>query len=134
MPKGIIVSGPVILKNDQILLDKSGDDDFWKFCGGKVKMGETFTETAIRRAKEELGIDVVIIDDNPFVKFIKKTTPEGEDQIMLLHFLSDLRGNICPGVGVREWKWISILELDELEKKGELAPNIIPALKHFRII
>ena len=76
MSKAIIASGPVIVENDHVLLDKSGQDDFWKFCGGKLKNNETFTQTAIRRAKEELGIDIKISNKNPFVMFVYKDTPE----------------------------------------------------------
>ena len=33
MPKIIIVSGPVIIENNKVLLNKHGEDNFWKFCG-----------------------------------------------------------------------------------------------------
>lgn len=123
MPKIIIASGPVIVEDGKILLDISGDDNFWKFCGGKVKENENLQETAKRRSKEELGIEIEITNNTPF---LLHTTKEDFD-VILVHWLAKKIGEISPGEDIREWKWIP---LENLEKEN-LAPNIIPALKHF---
>ena len=60
MEKLIIASGPVVVQDEKVLLDISGDDDYWKFCGGKIIEGADLRETARKRAKEELGIDIKI--------------------------------------------------------------------------
>ena len=70
--KVIIASGPVIVKNNTVLLDISSEDEFWKFCGGKVKENETLQETAVRRAKEELGIKINLQNENPFLMYVVK--------------------------------------------------------------
>lgn len=133
--KDIIASGPVIVDEDKVLLDISGNDDFWKFCGGRIKEGESFAETAKRRAKEELGMDVEIVDQKPFVMFGKdKPTAEGVKKVLLVHFLAEAQGEIILGEKVREARWISIKELADLEQAGKLGENIIPALKHFGFI
>lgn len=127
MPKIIVVSGPVIIKDNKVLLDIQGDDAFWKFCGGRVKDNETLQQTAMRRAKEELGINIEVKNTEPF---LLHTTKEKEGElfdVILAHFLSDFSGDIQPGDEVSEWKWIS---LDGLTSEN-LAPNIIPTLKHF---
>ena len=77
MEKVIIISGPVIIKDNEVLLNKQGDDNFWKFCGGKQKAEESLVETAIRRSKEELGIEIEILDENPLFLYTKKDTPKG---------------------------------------------------------
>lgn len=130
MQKIIIASGPVIIEGDKVLLDISGEDNFWKFCGGKVKENETLEQTAIRRAKEELGIDTKIINNTPFLLHVAKEKGSEKFDVILAHFLADFSGEIKPGEDIREWKWIP---LDELEKEN-LAPNIIPTLKHFNLI
>ncbi|MBT3356266.1 NUDIX hydrolase [bacterium] len=130
MQKVIIVSGPVIVEENKVLLDRQGDDRFWKFCGGKQKEGETLVETAIRRSKEELGIEIEILDENPLLFYTKKETPKGILDVILVHFLSKRIGEVVPGEEVREWDWIS---LEKLEKEG-VAPNIAPVLKHFGFI
>ncbi len=125
MAKIIVASGPVIVKNNQVLLDISGDDDFWKFCGGKINEGENLREAAARRAKEELGIMIDIISDPPFLMYVKKPGEENID-VLLVHWLSEFNGEIKPGKNVKKWQWLDINDLP-----NNIAPNIIPALKHF---
>lgn len=130
MQKIIIASGPVIVEENKVLLDQQGDDRFWKFCGGKIKEDETLIETAIRRSKEELGIEIEILDEKPLFLHTKKETPEGIFDVILVHFLSKRVGEVVPGEEVLKWEWIDLAELES----QELAPNILPALKHFGFI
>jgi len=127
--KIIIASGPVIVENNKVLLDQHGDTNFWKFCGGKVEDNWGLIETAHKRPKEELGIEIEILDENPFITHTTKETPEGYLDVILVHFLAKRIGEIKPGTDIREWNWF---ELNNLP--SNLGPNIIPALKHFRFI
>lgn len=128
MQKIIIASGPVIVRDGKVLLDKSGSDDFWKFCGGKTEDNENLKETAINRAKEELGINVKFLDEKPFLMYTPKPGEEKID-VLLVHYLADFEGDIVPGDIVKEWAW---LDIDNLP--SDIAPNIIPALKHLSFI
>lgn len=127
--KIIIASGPVIVENNKVLLDKHGEDNFWKFCGGTVEQNENLTETAKRQAGEELGIGVEILDSKPFIMAVQKEKNGNIFDVILVHFLSRRIGDIKPGEEIREWKW---LDLDSLPQ--DLAPNIRPALEHFKFI
>lgn len=126
MNKIIIASGPVIVKDGKVLLDIQGEDTFWKFCGGKVKENETLQQTAIRRAKEELGIDIKITNTEPYFFHTTKEKDVEVFDVILAHFPADFSGEIMTGVEVRQWQWHDIDNLPE-----KIAPNIIPALKHF---
>ena len=128
MSKIIIVSGPVIVKNNKALLDISGEDKFWKFCGGKIKEDESLIDTAKRRAKEELGIDIDILNKEPFIMYTKKTENE-KIEIVLVHFLAKSIGEVKPGEDIKEWAWH---DLDNLP--DNLGPNIVPALKYFDLL
>lgn len=131
MKKIIIASGPVIVEDNRVLLNQHGDTEFWKFCGGRVEDFETdLIENARREAKEEMGIEIEIIDKTPFFLHTKKETSEGETDVILVHFLAKRIGEISPGEDIRQWKWIP---LEDLEKEN-LAPNIIPTLKHFNFL
>jgi ADP-ribose pyrophosphatase YjhB (NUDIX family) len=127
MNKIIIASGLVIAEKKKILVDKSGQDDFWKFCGGRPQENENLIETAKRRAREELGIEIEITDQEPFIFHTIKETPEGKIDVILAHFNAKRVGEIKPGADIREWKW---LPMENIEKEN-LGPNIIPALVHF---
>lgn len=129
MPRIIIASGPVIAENGKVMLNQHGDTDFWKFCGGQVNDNESLKETATRRVKEEMGIDIEILDKNPFIIYTKKETLEGVVDVILVHYLAKRLSEIKPGAEIREWSWFDIKNLPQ-----NLAPNIIPALKHFGFI
>ena len=129
MKKVIIASGPVIVRDNKVLLNKHGDTNFWKFCGGKVKDGENLTETARRRAQEELGIEINIINSKPFVMHVSQEIGGQNVDVILVHWLAEFKGEINPGTDVQKWDWLEIEKLPE-----NLGQNIIPALKHFGFI
>lgn len=127
MNKIIVVSGPVIVEDNKVLLNQHGDSNFWKVCGGRVEDFETdLIENAKREVKEEMGIDIEILDAHPFLLYHQKETPEGSVDIILVHYLAKRKGEIKPGEEIREWQWFDLKNLPD-----NLAPNIIPALKYF---
>jgi 8-oxo-dGTP pyrophosphatase MutT (NUDIX family) len=131
MKKIIIASGPVIVEDNKVLLNQHGDTEFWKFCGGRVEnFDDNLIEAAKREAREEMGIGIEILDENPFLLHTIKKTPEVDMDIILVHYLAKRIGDILPVKDIREWKWIHINNLE----KENLAPNIFPALKHFGFI
>jgi len=126
----MIASGPVIVEDNKVLLNQHGDTTFWKFCGGRVENYETdLIENAKREAKEEVGIDIEILDENPFLMKITQELSGGKTDIILVNYLAKRIGEIKPGTDIRKWDWI---DLDG--PLDNLAPNIIPALKHFGFI
>jgi ADP-ribose pyrophosphatase YjhB (NUDIX family) len=129
MYKIIIASGPVIVRDNKVLLDIQGEDTFWKFCGGKVRENETLEQTAVRRAKEELGINIAITKNKPFLLHTNKKKDNEIWDIILVHFMADFSGTISTGDEVKKYDWLDINNLPE-----NIAPNIIPTLKHFGFI
>lgn len=126
MNKVILVSGPVIVEDNKVLLNNHGDKQLWKFCGGKVEVNDaSLIHTAQREAKEEMGIDIDILDDNPFIMYSR----QDEQDIILVHYLAKRLEDIYPDVDIRNWSWFDINHLPD-----NLAPNIIPTLKHFKFI
>jgi len=131
MQKIIIASGPVIVEDNKVLLNQHGDTEFWKFCGGKVEdFDDNLIETAKREAREEMGIGIEILDENPFLLHTLKKSPQGDTDVILAHYLAKRIGEITPGDDIRKWDWINI---DKLEKES-LAPNVITTLTHFGFI
>lgn len=127
MIKIIIASGPVIVEDHKVLLNQHGDTEFWKFCGGKVENFETtLIESAEREVKEEMGIEIEVINNDPFITHTTKETPDGYVDVILVHYLAKRIGEIKPGPDIRKWDWLDITNLPE-----NLAPNINPVLRHF---
>ena len=112
MQKIIVASGPVIVEDGKVLVSKHGDTSFWK-----------------RRAKEEVGVDLELINEIPYFFYTQKEI-EGEiADVILCQFLAKRIGEVNKGVDIREVAWLEVGNLPQ-----DLAPNIIPALKHFGFI
>lgn len=127
LKKIIIASGPVIVENNKVLLNNHGDTNFWKFCGGRLETEEEgLAEVAKREVKEEMGIAIEILKAEPFITYTTKETEAGTLDVLLVHFLAKRKGEIKKGKEIREWQWF---DLNDLPKN--LAPNILPTLKHF---
>lgn len=127
----IIASGPVIIEKNKVLLNQHGEDNFWKFVGGKIEdfdfEDETNSlETACKReVKEEMGIDIEIIQS---LKPMMIKHPEKEDtQIVLIHFFAKRIGEIKPGPDIRKWEWFDINKLPD-----DCAPNIRPVIEDYK--
>jgi len=109
MAKIIVASGPVIVENEKVLLNKHGDTSFWKFCGGQVENYDVdLIANAKREAKEEMGIDLKILNEEPFISFTRKETAENKIDIILVHFLAEQIEEIKPGTDNQEWDWLDI--------------------------
>lgn len=131
MLKIIIASGPVIVENNKVLLNKHGDDDFWKFCGGRVEDFEIdLEETAKREVKEEMGLEIEILNDLPYFFYTKKEKDGEKISVVLVHFLAKRLSEIKPDDDIKEWAW---LDLDSLEKEN-LAPNVLATLRFFNFL
>ena len=131
MLKTIIASGPVIVENGKVLLNQHGDTEFWKFCGGKMEdFDQGLFQCAQRESKEEMGIEIEKLRDEPFLIHTSKETSGGKIDIILVHFLAKRIGEIVPGEDIRKWDWIPLENLNQ----EPLGSNILPALKHFGFI
>ena len=123
-----VASGPVIIENEKVLLDKNSVDPFWKFPGGKWELSDLNDEkhsletVARRKVKEELGIGIDII--RPLKPMIIKK--DEHTIVVLIHWLSNRIGEVVPGDDTTEWAWHDIHNLP-----SDCAPNIAPVIKDY---
>ncbi|PIS05124.1 MAG: hypothetical protein COT81_02775 [Candidatus Buchananbacteria bacterium CG10_big_fil_rev_8_21_14_0_10_42_9] len=116
--KVTIVSGPVILDDSKILLDKHSGDGLWKFPGGKLIDDNSPRDNAIREVHEELGIDIEI-QSEPYVVAFTRDYEGVTEYIILIHYLADYSGQIQPAPEIEEWGWHDVDNLPD-----DCAPNI----------
>ena len=121
-----IASGPVITEKGKVLVDKHGDDKFWKFPGGRQLDNNNFLENTKREVKEELGIEVTLKEE-PCVMAFEREKNNIKEYVILIHYLAKRKGEIKIGRDIREFKWLDIKNLPE-----DCAPNIKPVLEYFK--
>lgn len=127
----IIASGPVIVEDKKVLLNKDAKDPFWKFCGGRVEETDfNIKNTATREVKGEMGLEIEFLDTQPYFFYTEKEKDGQKISVILVHFLAKRLNEVSAGDTTTDWKWI---DLDKLDQE-ELAPNIIPTLEHFGFI
>lgn len=121
-----IASGPVIIQDGKVLVDKHGDDAGWKFPGGKIRGGESFEEGARREVREELGLEVEI-EGTPFIVAFMRDREGVSEHVILVHYRARIiSGEPTPGRDVRECAWLPIDALPE-----DCMPNIHAAVQAF---
>ncbi len=121
--EAIVASGPVIINEGKILVNKDKNDDFYKLPGGKMLPEESAEECCIRETKEEVNGEIEIIKPlSPMVIWKKPQTGE-KILVVLLHYLSRLKNkDLKEGKGITEVKWLDLKEIKY--GKHKVGPNI----------
>ena len=125
-PGSIIASGPVIIEDGQVLLNKEHKPEgvsLWMFPGGEVENFDTTLEEACQReVKEEMGIEVKIIRPLQPIMLHQK-----ERVVILIHYLANRVGEIKPGPETAEWGWHDIHNLP-----SDCAPNVYTIINDYK--
>lgn len=126
LPSGsFIASGPVIIEEGRVLLNKEKKDTGvtpWMFPGGEVEeFDKSLEEACQREVEEEMGIQVEIIKPLKPVMLYK----EGR-VILLIHYFAKRIGEITPGKEIESWNWIDINNLPE-----DCAPNVYEVIQDY---
>ncbi len=135
--KSMIASGPVIIKNfngiQKTLLVKHGNKPLeelkWKFCGGKILPGLSLEENAIRKAREEIGVQVKIIRSlNPLILWqeVPESGTEKPEATVLIHYLAEIEEDPQKGEKILDMEWFDVNNLP-----FDSAPNIKPVIENY---
>lgn len=122
--KFIIASGPVIIENGKLLVNKDDRDDFYKLPGGRIVEGETLEEACHRKSIEDNNAEIEIIKPlHPRVLWQNPQTKE-KMAIVLINYLAKLKNpkQIKPVEPVKEVRWLDIKEIKQ--GKHKVSPNI----------
>lgn len=123
------IAGNLIVRDGQVLLLYRDDHEYWELPGGKVESGETLRETAIREAKEELGVSVQV--KSPWGRGDMTFTHEDTEFTARLFLSTILDGEPEPQEEkFKEIRWADEQALCELP----LAPNLEAKRDHLRLL
>jgi ADP-ribose pyrophosphatase YjhB (NUDIX family) len=87
----------------------------WSIPGGLVELGERVQDAAVREAKEEVGLDVEVVE---LIDAFDSVTLDGQGRVqyhfVVVNFLARVvGGRLKTGSDILEAKWVP---LDEVEK------------------
>ena len=100
----------IVLHEARVLICRRPEDavlgGLWEFPGGKVESGELINQALLRELREELAIEVRIVDALPTISF---DYPHG--RIILHPFVCQWTGGEVTPLGCSGFKWIESAEL-----------------------
>ena len=104
----------IVERGEGTLVAKRGKDQhlagFWEFPGGKIEPGESPADAAIRECREEMGIEVRLVD------LFETTEFEYDDRTVTLHFYRCVHLAGDPkAMAAGEVRWVSREELAVLD-------------------
>ncbi len=105
------VTAAVIQNNGRVLIAQRPPEGMlgglWEFPGGKQEAGETLPECLQREIREELGVEITVIE--PLVTIKHSYT---HFKITLHAFNCYLVSGQPQPLGVADWRWVTLAELD----------------------
>jgi 8-oxo-dGTP diphosphatase len=124
----ITVTCAIILKNDKILVTQRSERMKlplkWEFPGGKLEFGESETDCVLREVREELGIEIEVVE-----RLSNNVHDYGTFCINLIPFISKYqRGDIYLKEHA-DYKWLTKNELETLDWAEADLPIVFGLLK-----
>ncbi len=110
--KTIEVVAAIIKNDNKIFVTRRGYGEFenmWEFPGGKIEVGETKEEALIREIKEELELDIEIIN------YLTTVDYDYSNFHLTMHcFICNINGGELHLNAHNSAKWTTLKELDNL--------------------
>lgn len=132
----MVASGPVIIEDGKVLLNKHGEDSFWKFLGGRIEDFDfddplqSLEQTCIREAREENGFETEIL--LPLKPMMIPHPSKVDTFVVLIHFLAKRVGDTILGDDIDEFGEFDLEKIIDGEYPDEeFATNIVPVLKQY---
>jgi len=114
--KYLIASGPIIIEDGKLLVNKDDKDDFYKIPGGSIREGITDLEKACHeKTHEEINGKIEIIKSlHPKILWENPQTKE-KITIILTSYLARLtnKEEIKPMGSTTEIKWLDLNKINE---------------------
>ena len=105
---------------------------YWTLSKGRLEEGESETEGTKREIKEEIGLDVDVLDEIGRNEYVANHPEKGKIRKQVIYFLAkapykDLVLEKDNG-GLDEARWFKLTELQDLKTYGDILPFITKAI------
>jgi len=135
---------PIEQLGGAVVFSRDGDDIFlamvhdvfgrWTLSKGHIEAGENVEEGTVREIKEEMGIDIKIIEGLGSNEYIASDPEKGKTRRQVNYFLAEVKGK--PKLvlekdkgGLDDVRWFSLAEVPELNMYDDMVPIITKAIK-----
>lgn len=120
-----LAAGVIIVENDHILLVY--EKGHWSLPKGKKEVKESMMEAAIREAKEETGLDVLVNDVAFVTEFIRENN---RYYIQVYYEATIIGGEIHAGNDPdQEIEAVEFKPIDQLDEYLSFEPRLVPLKK-----
>lgn len=127
-----IVTAAAMVMNGKVLIaqrEAGSHMEFrWEFPGGKLETDETPEECIVREIKEELDMDIEVIDIYKVVKFKYE-----EKDILLLCYLCKILSGEGKALECNDFKWVERDKLTDFDFVPADLPIVEKILKEERL-
>lgn len=122
----VLVVSVSVIKDKEILLIKENKPtafNKWNFPSGRIEQGEDIIKAAQREVKEEMGLDVNLLNTTGIYNFLS----DSNDQVILFHFIGEIVGGTLriDEEEILDCKWITLNELKNLETRELRNPTVL---------
>lgn len=117
-----------VVYQNKVLLRKHDKYGIWLSVGGHIELDEDPNEAALREVKEEVGLDVKLLDTREFfgergvqeliapVSLNRHPITDTHEHISLIYFAKATSDNVVPENEEDEWKWCTQAELESFDE------------------
>jgi ADP-ribose pyrophosphatase YjhB (NUDIX family) len=103
----------------------------WTLSKGKIESGEDPKTGAVRKIKDEIGIDIIIEDELLKNEYVANHPEEGKIRKQVVYFLAkaerkDLK--LGPSGGLDDAKWFKLQDIQNLNFYNDILPIITKAV------
>jgi 8-oxo-dGTP diphosphatase len=128
----VVAVGVLLLDGDRVLLVQRGRPPQvgrWTVPGGKVELGETLEEAALRELHEETGLACAL---GPVVEVLDRVLRDGDGRVEFHYVILDFLGTaptgaLQAGSDVADARWVAIDDVGGYQTTDGLLPVIARA-------
>ena len=128
-------AGGILIRDRKALITRTRGRDTFINPGGKLEPGETVEQALFRELAEELSIEVLPEDIEPFGTYYAKAAYQEDKRLRMDVFLVKAwEGELVPGREIEEIRWVSS-KLEPGLKVGSIFEHeVVPRLKQRGLI
>lgn len=122
-----------------LVVQRASDDDsypnLWELPSGKKEPMELVTESVVREVKEEVGLEVKVLDVVATFNFVVEKPEETRDFTQLIFAVEEtVKNEVKLSQEHQDFKWITKGELDSLNISKETKEAISKVFKYLNSI